>query len=124
MSTWQVKLGAITPAPFVRARYHVAVKAILCKFAENQIPSVFHVITKPKCEDGKFWIGSSPCGNILKTFINDVGKKTVGFYFHPREYEYITLNFLENWSLQIIVIDEDGKSIECSGYCIMKIEEI
>ena len=126
MNTWQVEISTITPIPFVRDRYSVAVSGIFVTFPANQIPTVFHITSTPLCEGGeghKFWIGSTPCGTILKSCINKEGKKIVGLYFHPNELEYCPVNFLENWSFQIRLIDDAGKNVNCSGYCILKITE-
>ena len=121
---WQLQIGQNTSIPFNRSGYMVAVKGVFVTFKANiKKPALFYIASSSCCSGDKFWIGSSPCSHVLKLCSHDRRSINASLYFEKRDLEFYSMNLAENCLFKISVIDERGMVIDCSGYCILQIED-
>ena len=121
---WQLQIGQDTSIPFTRSGYMVAVKGVFVTFKANNRPSLFYITSSSCCSGDKFWIGTSPCSHVLKLCTHDRRSLSAGLYYEKRDLEFYSMDLAENCLFKISIIDERGALIECSGYCVLQIEDI
>ena len=122
---WQLQIGQDTSIPFTRSGYMIAVKAVFVTFKrDTKKPGFFYITSSSCCSGDKFWIGTSPCSHVLKVCSHDSTSVNANLYYEKRDLEFYSTDLAENCVFKIRVMDERGMAIDCSGYCILQIEDI
>ena len=121
---WQLQIGQDTSIPLARSGYMIAVKGVFVTFKANTRPPLFYITSSSWSSGDKFWIGTSPCSHVLKCCAHDRRSLNTNLYYEKRDLEFYTMDLAENCLFKISVMDERGGLIDCSGYCVLQIEDI
>ena len=97
--------------PVKRSRYYIGVKEIFFKGLPVDI-NIFHIVLSPNVSGEATYANNGRSISAIKTVIMEGQNVKIDFSDHM---EYYVIDFLPTETLQVTIMDNDGKRIDSNG---------